>query len=441
MGKRKKPEAEAPVIPAPAVAASTDAIPRIMIAVSVLLVGLAAFQWYELFEVLEGGDVFCKIGETFDCAAVWNSAFAKSVHRETGIPVAGWGVAYGILGVLSSWDLLKKGDRSYLLACRFIAVTGVVASIVLAIVTVQLGVFCLTCIGVYLLVVAFAFLSFKAIATSKKVKAKDIVSSVVGSFVLAFVVALMAGRRTPIEPKTHIPKSKETPTTDDLQGYLKSLSPSVLSAVSSSLDEMKKSKVVDASFYPSRFVAGNPDAPVRFIDFSDIRCGHCKKLDQTMHDLERALPGAFSHESRFFPLDSTCNPDLPAALVDPTGARCAAPKLLYCLEGQPAFWSTRTRLFEAQEQLTRDIVVAIASEGVREPAALLACAESEETAQKLRSDIAYAKGYGIEGTPLLLVNGRRTHPTPAFLFAIVLAKGDPNHPAFATLPPPVPHSH
>ena len=42
----------------------------------------------------------------------------------------------------------------------------------------------------------------------------------------------------------------------------------------------------------------------------------------------------------------------------------------------------------------------------------------------------------IQGTPLVLVNGKKASPNPAFLLALVLAGGDPQHPAFAALPKP-----
>jgi hypothetical protein len=37
-----------------------------------------------------------------------------------------------------------------------------------------------------------------------------------------------------------------------------------------------------------------------------------------------------------------------------------------------------------------------------------------------------------------LVNGREVPAYPQFLYAMVLAEADPEHPAFAVLPPPQP---
>jgi hypothetical protein len=44
--------------------------------------------------------------------------------------------------------------------------------------------------------------------------------------------------------------------------------------------------------------------------------------------------------------------------------------------------------------------------------------------------------HGIQGTPLVLVNGRQVSPRAAVLLALVLSGGDASHPAFAALPQP-----
>ena len=46
-----------------------------------------------------------------------------------------------------------------------------------------------------------------------------------------------------------------------------------------------------------------------------------------------------------------------------------------------------------------------------------------------------------EGTPLVLVNGRLGSAFPPFLYAMTLARGSPDHPAFSALPPPAPNAH
>jgi serine/threonine-protein kinase len=65
---------------------------------------------------------------------------------------------------------------------------------------------------------------------------------------------------------------------------------------------------------------------------------------------------------------------------------------------------------------------------------------SSETALKLRQDIEYAHQHNIQGTPLVVVNGREAPAFVPFLYALIMAGGDASAPAFAALPPPRPPS-
>jgi hypothetical protein len=143
-------------------------------------------------------------------------------------------------------------------------------------------------------------------------------------------------------------------------------------------------------------------------------------------------------ESRFYPLDGGCNAQIRRPPADPV--RCLAPRVQICLEGQPGAGALAGALFAEQRTLTTDRVYVLAAPyGTR--AALEACVASEETARKLAADVALAARYEPEGTPLVLVNGRLGSALPPFLYAIVLARGSADHPAFASLPPPDPAAH
>jgi serine/threonine-protein kinase len=180
---------------------------------------------------------------------------------------------------------------------------------------------------------------------------------------------------------------------------------------------------------------GPPNAPVRIVDFTDIRCGHCRHLNDEIHKIERLAPAdSFSVEARHFPLDSECNPVVRA--TDGTGVRCAAARALICLEGKPGFWDTHTRLYEESERLTKARVLDLASQGGLARPELERCMASPETAVKLKADIDYAMLFNPEGTPLVLVNGRRATPVGPFLFALIVAGGRVDAPAFAVLPQP-----
>ena len=58
--------------------------------------------------------------------------------------------------------------------------------------------------------------------------------------------------------------------------------------------------------------------------------------------------------------------------------------------------------------------------------------------KKLQDDINAAMQFNIEGTPLVLINGREVRPVPPLLYALVLTGGAWQNAAFADLPPPRP---
>ena len=68
--------------------------------------------------------------------------------------------------------------------------------------------------------------------------------------------------------------------------------------------------------------------------------------------------------------------------------------------------------------------------------ALNECMKSPETASRLAEDIAYARKYGIDGTPLVLLNGKVAPPSPIFLMAMALSAGNADSPLLLKLPPP-----
>jgi serine/threonine-protein kinase len=201
----------------------------------------------------------------------------------------------------------------------------------------------------------------------------------------------------------------------------------------------KEADTIDVSSFPIRARFGAMMAPTRMVEFTDMLCGHCAALASTVKELKKALPdGLLSIEARQYPLDGECNPQV--MRTDGSGTRCMAAKAQICLENAPDFWDLREKLFEAQRTLTKDSVVSIASSGSVSKDALVRCIESPETRQKLADDIAYATRFDIQGTPLVLLNGKQGTPMGAFLYAMALSRADVNAPAFGTLPPAQPHA-
>ena len=146
-------------------------------------------------------------------------------------------------------------------------------------------------------------------------------------------------------------------------------------------------------------------------------------------------PGSFSIDSRQFPLDGTCNPNVPFKASDPI--RCTAAKAIICAEKEGRAFDFAGKLFRSRLTLTEDKIYGLA-EPFLPHKELAACISDPETEEKLRDDIAWAMECGLQGTPLVLVNGRVAPAFPPFLEAILLAGGNTNHPLFAFLRPATP---
>jgi len=220
-----------------------------------------------------------------------------------------------------------------------------------------------------------------------------------------------------------------------VESYLKDLSAPEQQLVSDSIAIFRRSPSPRTDRFAVRNRRGPENAPVKLVEFTDIRCSHCAELVEMMKQLERVVPpGKFSVEARNFPLDGTCNRAI--AVTQPDGVSCLAAKAQICLEGSPDFWELRERLFGEQANLTPDRILAIASSGLTSREALEKCIASPETEAKLKEDVAYALEYNPRGTPLVVINGRAGTALGSFLFAMVMTNANPNSPAFASLPPP-----
>ena len=158
-----------------------------------------------------------------------------------------------------------------------------------------------------------------------------------------------------------------------------------------------------------------------------------------MKTLRASLPpGSFSVDSRQFPLDNRCNPTVGGARDD--DVRCVAAKARICLEPAGNEPKLAEALVARQAGLTRDKVFEIAAPFLPR-SELEACIESPATRSKLEQDIAAATQYDSDGTPIVVVNGRKGTSFGPFLYAIIQLRGRAEHPALDVLPPGDPHAH
>ncbi|MGQ0506438.1 MAG: thioredoxin domain-containing protein [Myxococcaceae bacterium] len=415
----------------------------LLLATSLASVALAVFQWMQLLVLRSGGKTVCGINEAVNCEAVWTSAFAERLHRLTLLPVAGLGLLWSTVALALCVVLIQtlragKSPRVASVALRVTASAGVAACITFAVASLRLGSVCLTCLLTYALSLLFAFFAFRLLPGPLKLEQGQLRSALAwcgGLAVATYLVLLFpALKTTPVKESlsSALRSSKENPQLDQL---IAGLPEGEKLAVSASLSIYRNSSSPDVSKFGTRLRKGSAEAKVKIVDFTDTRCGHCAQLVKTLAELERVAPeGSISVEPRQFPLAQECNPLV--RQPDPTGIRCAGARAQVCLESSPDFWRIRNQLFEEQTSLTPERVMEIASSGSVKREELETCMKSPATQEKLNQDVAYAALYNPTGTPIVVVNGRSGTPVGMFLYAMALAGGDANAPAFKGLPPP-----
>jgi len=385
----------------------------------------------------------CGLNDAGGCSALWHSAFAEAVQRATGVSVAGWGVVWGLAALALALLALRRvtsgrGWAAAVSGLRVLSAAGFAGACVLAAVAFSERTFCAACAVAYALAAghaAVALFSWRRRGMAEAAHGTMLATALILAAYL--VMVLVPSPPAPPASGLPVPIASDRPADQALADYVASLDREARQALSDALGRMRQGP--STVLPPPRDLRGPAAAPVHFTEFTDVRCSHCAELHKVWDQLEEALPpGLFSVESRYFPLDGGCNPLVRARASDPV--RCLAPRVELCLDDPAAARKLAGSLFAEQRTLTSERVYALAAPYAKREA-LQACVASAATAAKLADDVALAARYDPDGTPIVLVNGRLGSALPHFLYAITLAGGAPDHPAFAGLPPPDPAAH
>lgn len=416
--------------------------------------------WEELVLVRSGGSSFCGFGGKFDCEAVWNGALASAVHRLTGLPIAGWGLVWSAVAFflpLVALTRIANGKRigPLVSAVRLTGVAGILAVAVMLAGSVIAGAVCFGCIGTYVLVGAYAFISLLQWRSAGFPAAKRGATLAAGAAIASFLLLLYPGLRTPRTTGEAGRRAIEAAAAGGETGGAATFRPGdvardqKIAELIDSLDPALKKTLSDSlAIYrvsashpppPPRALVGSDLAPVRITEFTDILCEHCASLHETLNTLRESLPpGSFSVDSRQFPLDSRCNPLVGGSRED--DVRCVAAKARICLEPTGNEPKLAGALFAAQKTLTRERVFEIAAPFIPR-AALETCINSPATLAKLQEDVTAASHYDSDGTPIVVVNGKKGTSFGPFLYAVIRTRGSAENPAFDVLPPGDPAAH
>jgi serine/threonine-protein kinase len=426
----------------------------LLVSLAALTALLSLYLWTELLLARAGGATLCGLSDPGACARLWEGPFASTVHRLTGLPVAGWGLAWALAATALPLVALVHTARQrpllgWLSAVRLTAAGGFLAVLGLMFAAFQAKTLCIGCLLTYGLVLGYAgiaLIGWRSMGLPERGRGLGLS---LATLALAFGALIYPGLRTPssrtVAGRAAISSAgggaasvaaAQVTGDDEVSRFVASLAPGLRQTLSDALYLYRAGMALPLE--PPRALIGEPTAPLRISEFTDVRCGTCADLQETLAALEQRVPaGSFSVEPRHFPLDGECNPYVRQA-SDPV--RCLAARARICVENRPGASEFAQRMFRVQETLNIAEVYRLAEDLVPR-AELAACIVSAETARKLRADIESAVRYRLEGTPLVLLNGRKAVSFPPFLYAMILTSGRTDHPAFEGLPTPNPSAH
>lgn len=147
-------------------------------------------------------------------------------------------------------------------------------------------------------------------------------------------------------------------------------------------------------------VAGNKNADVVIIEYSDAECPFCQRFHGTMNTVMSTYGNSVAWVYRHFPLDS----------IHPNARK--AGEALECaneMGGSSAFKTLADAVFSANApMLTPENLIALATSSGLDRGAFSACLSSGKYANKVERDLQEGASIGVEGTPFSIAWNKKT---------------------------------
>lgn len=148
------------------------------------------------------------------------------------------------------------------------------------------------------------------------------------------------------------------------------------------------------------FVLGDPDAPVRMIEFADFICPSCQSYKETINLFieQYVITGQAAFEYRMLPITDPQLSQYTADLVE-----CAD------IESEGSFWQAYDVMYNiaSGEQMSPESITAFASTLGLDEEALNSCTD---TANQYEADMEYARSLNVTSTPTILMQYGDNNP-------------------------------
>ncbi len=171
------------------------------------------------------------------------------------------------------------------------------------------------------------------------------------------------------------------------------------------------------------YVIGNPDAPIKVLEFGALSCSHCAEFSEKGFPKLRddyISSGRVSYELRLFLLNAL---DMPSVLL----ATCGAPEAVIPLSEQ--FWGWQANMFtnlQKNEAAVQQVSALppekrfggiaqvsgmsefFASRGVAAAQGSACLADTAKATKLAETNEKWSKEFDITGTPTFFINGNKT---------------------------------
>lgn len=167
-------------------------------------------------------------------------------------------------------------------------------------------------------------------------------------------------------------------------------------------------KVSMAPVTSADHILGNPDAPVKIVEYSDPSCPYCKIFHPTMKQImdQYGPSGKVAWVYRSFPLDK---PDSQGRILHPNaGTEAQAQECAAALGGNDAFWKYTDRLYEVSQSdqgitLDNKELPVIAKYAGLDTINFNECLSSGRFKDKVEKSYLDGINVGVSGTPYSLI--------------------------------------
>ena len=341
---------------------------------------------YYKVKLVTGQSSVCNINQTFNCDAVANSAYSSLF----GAPLGVYGASYFLIMIvlLSIGISTSKSARSHFLTYSYVNMLGVLVSLALAVISsIVLHVYCLACIGIYLVcLLQTSLLIWQRQRFAFKLNFKDLFQ---GATTAALILVLIISLHAYSKPT---PKQAETLLQDP-----------ATSALTAKIHEIPISK--------SRYTAegedyrhGSEQAKAQIVEFIDFQCPACKRVGKVLKQLQTELGDKILLVVKNFPVDKNCNKSVQ---MEAHKHACNIAVMARCAGEYGKFWQYHDLAFAQQSVNKKENADNWARQVGLTDAQIDSCKNASWLLEKVKADIDLALGLGVEGTPTIFINGKR----------------------------------